>query len=204
MVAYPTGFTTLNISNMALSAIGARSTIANLNENSTEGAACKLWYDFSRLQTLAAFDWAFARKRVALTLSTEDPPTDVWLYRYIIPSDCVAIRYLWNPAGPSADAVPFTTELAADGTRTLLSNLEDAIVIYTSNVSSINLFTPFFIDALATYLAFRIAVTITGDLNIRGAMAQQFVQMMRVAPAQDANESVDPAPREAEAIRART
>lgn len=203
MVAYPTGFTTLNIANMALSAIGARSTIASLNENSSEGAACKLWYDFSRLQTLAAYDWSFARKRVALTESTDDPVEGVWLYRYIIPTDCVAMRYIWNPLGRAADAVPFDTELSDDGTRTILTNMEDAILVYTSDVSSLSLFTPFFIDALATYLGFRICVTITGDLNKRNAMAQQFVSMMRVAPSQDANESMDEAPRDAEAIRAR-
>lgn len=203
MFNYPTGFNSVMISNMALSALGARATVASLNENSNEGITCKLWYDFCRLQTLASYNWSFAKTRVDLVLSDEDPPDTIWDFRYLLPDDCIAIRELQNPLGPSADAVPYSIEKSPLGVRTLVTNLEDAVAVYTSDVTDTEEFTPFFADCLSTYLAYRIAVAITGDEGKRDQMAKQFVMMIRVAPAQDANESVDAPPRDAEAIRAR-
>lgn len=55
------------IANMALSHLGARHTIENLSEVSTEAEAAELWYEFSRLQTLESHDWGFARRRIVLT-----------------------------------------------------------------------------------------------------------------------------------------
>jgi len=202
----PTGFTTLSIANMALSSIG-QGAIVSLAENSAAGNACSLWYDFCRLQTLAAYNWSFARKRATLTEADEDddpPPEDVWLYRYVLPTDCVAVREVVNPLGPSADAVPYALEQSTDGlTKTLLTNLEDAQIVYTANVTLINMFTPFFIDCLAACIAYRIAYTITGSLDVRNEAGKYFVSILRTAPAQDGNETVEQAPRDSEAIRAR-
>lgn len=204
MVSWPLGFSTLSISNMALSHIG-QGAIGSLNENSAPGNACKLWYDFCRIQTLAAYDWSFARKRATLTESDEDddPPPDDWGYRYILPTDCVAVRYIVNPAGPTADAVPFKLAQGADGTKTLLCNMEEVDIWYTCDVTSINMFTVFFIDCLSLMMAWRIAFTITGSLDLQNEMGRRFVDTIRVAPAADANENVDQPPRDAEAIRAR-
>lgn len=58
--------TQLELANMALSHIGARDNIPSLAENSVEARTVSLWINPSRRQTLEAYNWNFARRRVEL------------------------------------------------------------------------------------------------------------------------------------------
>ncbi len=51
------------IGNMALSHIGASSTIESFGEDTNGAQQVNLWYDFSRQQTLESYDWGFARTK---------------------------------------------------------------------------------------------------------------------------------------------
>jgi hypothetical protein len=194
----------VKIANMALSHIGASSAIENLSENTAEAQATDLWYDFSRLQTLEAFDWSFARKRQALALHPEDAPDGIWTFRYQYPADCVAFRKIQNPLGPEADAVPFEIELSSDGlTKTILTDCEDAIGVYTMDLETTSLFSAFFVEALSFMLAHHIAYSVTGKRSLRQDMLNTFNEYILRAPAQNANEAVDRPERDAVHIRAR-
>jgi hypothetical protein len=87
----------VSICNMALSKIGASSSIESLTEESAEANECNLWYTFSRRQTLQATDWGFARRRITLATHGDDPPSGVWGYRYQYPSDCLTMRKIESP-----------------------------------------------------------------------------------------------------------
>lgn len=192
------------IANMALDNIGAKSVIASLSENSPEAKACKLWYDSSRRQALEAFNWSFARRRLTLASHSDDPPEQRWNFRYQYPVDCIKAREIENPMGPDADAIPFTIELDDAATaKTILTDLDDAVLIYTADISSTSLFSMFFVDTLSALLASRIAIKITGKRTLKGDMIQQYNALIRIAPAHDANEAVGKKPREAEHIRGR-
>lgn len=192
------------IANMALDSIGSKSSIASLNEASPEAKACKLWYGMSRRQALEAYNWSFARRRVTLASHSDDAPELRWNFRYQYPADCIKAREIENPLGPDADAVPFTIELSEDASvKTILTDLDDAILIYTADIDDTPLFSMFFVDTLSALLAARIAIKITGKRTLKGDMIQQYNSLLRMAPAHDANEAVGKKPREAEHIRVR-
>lgn len=192
------------IANLALDNIGSNSAIASLGENSPEAKACKLWYDMSRQHTLEAFDWSFARRRLALATHPDAAPYQRWSFRYQYPANCLKARKIENPLGPDADAIPYEIELSDDGSaKTILSNLDEAVLIYTSDITQTSLFSMFFVDTLASLLASRIAIKLTGKRTLKGDMIQQYNTLLRMAPAYDANEAVAKRPREAEHIRAR-
>lgn len=194
----------VQIANMALSNVGARSSIESLDEQSAEAKQCKLWYHFARTATLAAYDWSFARKRQFLAEHSEAPPED-WAFRYIYPSDAIAIRRLTNPAGYTDDAVAYHIEADSSGaTRCILTNLEEAEAVYTFDLDLPVLFSPHFIQAFSFELASHIAFSLTGKLSIKGVMEEEFGRHVRLAAAQDANQEVARKPREAEWIRARS
>lgn len=194
----------VKIANMALSNIGARSTIESLDEPSAEAKQCKLWYDFARVSTLEAYNWNFARKRQALAEHSEAAPTDVWTYRYIYPSDCIVARELENPLGYAADAVPFTVETDSTGVnKSILTNLEDARLIYTFDVELVSLFPALFVDAFSYALAARIAFSLTAKTSIKKDMMEAFREMVISAAASSGNEQIEQGPREAEWIRGR-
>ena len=210
------------IANMALGHVGTRSNIESLaDEVSTEANACRLWYDYSRVQTLEAFDWNFARVRAVLTTHGEDPPDGVWGFRYVYPGDCVSARKLENPTGTVAgqtgvwvsnfstpairgDAIAFEIELNSAGTqKTILTDLSDATLVYTFEQKSMNLWSPLGIEALALALASHIAFTLTGKIKLSQNLALTFQYMMLLAPANNANEMVDKPPRDSDWVRGR-
>ena len=197
-----TGFSKVSVANMALSLIGARSRISSFDENSAEAEQMRLWYEVSRAQVLQAYDWPFARRRIALPLSAIDPP-DQWGFRYDRLTDMIQMRYIWNPGGEDLDALPFDQEQDDNGNLTIVTNVENAVAIYTAYDENIQNFNPLFAEALAAYLASKIAFSLTGNQGIQSAMEQRYIAVMRYAHAVSAGEKVDKAPRDAEWIRNR-
>ena len=192
----------VQIANFALSKIGSTSTIESLTEDSTEANIMNLWFQFAREEALAAFNWSFARGRLTLATHSEDPPVD-WVYRYVYPSDCLKARFIENPAGPTKDPIPFEVETADNDTKSILTDQNEAKLIYTKPISNPSLFSPFFVEAFSTNLASKGAFTLTGKLSLRDKLADEATQMFRLAPAFDAQEKQERAAREAEHIRAR-
>jgi hypothetical protein len=194
----------VRIGNMALSHIGAGSTIESMSEQSVEARQINLWYDFSRRQALEGIDWSFARKRLALSLHNDPAPELEWSYRYQYPADAVIIRRLVNPLGKQANAVPYRVENSDDGqTMTILTNMPEAVAEYTFDLTATSLFSPMFIEALSYLLAHHIAFTLTGKMDLSANMLQMYVAIMRMAAANNGNEEVDVEPRDAEWIRSR-
>jgi len=192
----------VQIANMALSHIGDNSTIESLTENSSQAKTVNLWFHFARQLTLAAWDWSFARKREAIAEHDDDPP-DEWTYRYQYPADCIKARFIENPAGKLADPVPFVVEYSADGTKSILTDIEDAILIYTRDATEPLLFTHFFIEVFSLVLAAKIAFALTGRQKIKDDMDARAMRMLIYAPAMDASEQMEAPPRDAAHIRGR-
>lgn len=210
---------TVLISNMALSHLGA-GQIQAMDEASAEAIQANLWYDPSRKQALTSHNWGFARKRAVLAVHGDDPPEGVWAYRYIYPVDCLVARELVNPAmgavssltvfgsrpqdvWAAGDAVPFDVETSDNETKSILTDLEDATLVYTFNQESTSMFSWPFIDALAYLMAGRLAFALTGKRSLAQDMFEAYRSVVRSASATDANEGVAAAPREAEWIRKR-
>jgi len=194
----------VRICNMALSNIGAKSTIESLTEGSAESNECNLWYDWSRLQALEAFDWSFARRRLTLATHGDDPPGDEWGFRYQYPADCVKFRRIWNPAGLKALPVPYEIAMSENlGTKTILTDMDDAIGIFTFDQEIVTMFSPLFVDMMAALMASRLAMPLTGKKSIQDDMIQRFTNLQGAAPASNANEESQKPPQDADWIEAR-
>lgn len=200
----PQGFSKVRICNMALSKVGSRSNVEDLDTERTPAAnACRVWYDAARITTLETYHWSFAKKRLALSLHADAPPQE-WTYRYSWPSDCVAARLIENPLGLDADAVPFDSELgASDETRSIVTDMPEAVLIYTKDLDSPTLYSMHFINMMATQLAVFINPEITGKVRIATRLEREFSQLALLAPEHDADSSVPRAERDAPWIRAR-
>lgn len=192
----------VKIANFALSKIGTDATIESLTEDSSEANVCNLWFESVREQTLAAFNWGFAKKRATLAAHSEDPP-DEWGYRYQYPGDAVKVRFIVNPLGLEADPIPFVLESDANGVETLLTNLNEATVLYTRLVTEPTFYSPWFIECFATILASRICFALTGKLDLSLRLEEAARKHLIYAPAMDAQEKQDGPQRDASHIRAR-
>lgn len=205
------------ISNMALSNIGTRSNIESFSEASAEAAQCLLWYDYARKQTLEAFDWNFARKRIILALDSDAAPSEEWAFRYQYPQDCLRARRIVNPYGVIAasvfdnlstgnltDAPPFDVELSEDGMRkTIVTDVEQAKLVYTFDQTVEDSFEPLFVKCLAHLIGSYIAYTLTAKEDVMTTQYKLYEETLGFASMVNANEQVGRAPREAEWIRGR-
>lgn len=175
------------IANLAVSHFGDSATIASMTENTKAARYCNLHYEQARDETLAAFDWSFARKQIALAdLGT---PPDPWAYRYALPTDCLAARWLVDPSDP--DRLPIEFELAANDTldqACLLTDEPDAVLRYTARVASVALFSPPFILAVSFKLADYVCKPLTGDTKLKAAMQAGYVRALSAATTHDANQ----------------
>lgn len=193
----------VSIGNLALSHLGTRSTIETLDEDTPEAQQVSIWFNISLDQALATANWNFARKRINLAAHA-DAPSGTWLFRYIYPSDCIVARYIVNPIGDDEDLPPFKVETSDDGTtKTILTDISAATLVYTFHQTFAVLYSAFFVEMLSYLLAHHMAMSITGRKADREAMLQTYLQFSFQAPAMDANEGIERAPREAESIRGR-
>lgn len=193
----------VTIANMALSHLGNSNIIEDFGEQSPEADQARLWYDYSRLQSLEDFDWFFARRRATLASSEQGPPPE-WAYRYVWPADCVAPRKIPNPAGDEADPIPYAIEMNDEGSQnTILTNLDEATLVYTRDISNTKIFTPNFVLMFSYQLAYHMAMPITKKVSIEDRMLNRYNQLLAAAPAKAANQEMDKPPRESELIRSR-
>ena len=192
----------VSIGRMALSNIGDKSNIESLDEQSTAARKISIWYDHARKQALEAFDWSFARKRQTLATHGDDPTTE-WVYRYQLPSDCVAFRRIFNPLGEDAEPIPFDLEISTNGTLSILTNQADAIGVYTFDQTACDLFSPIFVTALSYLIAFYICYDVTGKQDVKKGALETYISLIRNAQTQNANQKQKGPPREASWIAAR-
>lgn len=142
--------TSIDIVNQALAHLGNKANVASIDppDGTAEAGWASRFYRTSVYRALEHHDWSFARKRAELNAVTN--PSSVWSYAYTKPSDCLAARRILTEDGTQFedDSAAFTIE----GT-TILTNKEDAVLVYTAPVADASLFTAAFSDVVAAELA---------------------------------------------------
>lgn len=192
------------IARMALSHLGATANIEDMDtEQTTVARQAKMWYDLAREQALADYDWNFARKRVALSLSEFAAPTTEWVFRYRYPADCLRARYIENPAGPFGDDPPFEVEEQTDGALSIVTDVENAVLVFTRNSQAPSVFSAHFVSALSYLLAHYMAGPVTGKDTKKQEMMQSYRFAVLSAAGNEANEGTQRPPRDAEWTRGR-
>ena len=114
------------------------------------------------------------------------------------------MRKIESPTTQPNDAIPFEIELDTAGNAlSILTDLDDAIAIYTRDLVSTAIFSEFFVVMLSTAIAANIAFALTGKQDLKKDMVDQFLLLSGAARASNANEQVAKAPRDADYIRGR-
>lgn len=194
----------VQICNLALSRVGAR-RISALSENTKEARECNKIFADTRDAVLAAHDWGFARKHA--TLATVATPTyPGWDYAYAYPVDCLAARRIKDDTG-SLSQVAYNSDeeryrnvgkvefeiratAALDG-KVVLTNQDDAVLIYTARVTDPNVFSVEFIDAFAYRLASDLAVPLRADTRKSDTHFRKYMLLIGSAKASSANEGYE-------------
>jgi hypothetical protein len=187
----------VDICNLALSHVGANSTISSLSEQSEEAFHCNLLYAELRDSTLRSHPWGFATKWLALS-DLGSPPGN-WTYQYSYPSDCLWARKVLQ-TNVALGAIPFEIGIATAGNSpVILTDQETATLVYTMQVTNTLAFDALFVQALGWRLAAELTMPLTRDFEKMQAALKMFQMMIGEARTIDANESTESVPRSIEA-----
>jgi len=228
----------IDISNRALGQAGAREQITSFTESSQSAIYCNLLFQPTFEQLGRAAHWNCLRFQAPLTLlkaaqgtpenqtGTILPiPPQPWLYEYLLPTDCLFVRYLQPTFLPQVGSVPiFPTPsslaptlrppqeipfvvgadiVSGSLTKIILTNLSLAQIVYTQNNPN-----PDFWDSQfqAAYVA-SLAAFLIPPLNLNMGLLNKQIQIADAIIAQartaDGNEGVVSQNREASWITAR-
>lgn len=193
----------VQICNMALSHISAGPLISSISppDGSVEAGYCATFYDMARTELLEPGNWAFSLRRAELAPVTN--PSDTWAYAYAIPSDCLrALRVLRVTLAVTVfnqdevalrqddrNGAPFDIEGSV-----LYTDQENAVLLYSVDVTDSARFTPSFTATLSYLLASYLAGPIikgNEGARVSDAMRQRAMSMADVSLAASANASSD-------------
>ncbi len=204
--------TEAGVCNLALVAIGHSQFVDDLNEESTEAEVAKAIFSKDRDATLERFQWKFATLRAALADLGAAVARDGWTFAYAIPANCIAPRVIVLPGqrAPSPEnRIPFDIEASATvvggpvNGKVLLTDEEDAELIYTARVVTPSLFSPLFVDALKWALASQFALGIQKKPAVALQMGQMYERSLQIAEAAQLQQSREDRPPRSEFITTR-
>lgn len=186
----------VGICNMALSAIGQDSTIADITESTKAARVCRVWFDTVYGAVLQDFPWNFARRFIALAESQEAIPG--WDKAYAYPSDCISAEAVTDAAGarigghyqwggvwsaswvnPLIMKVPFEVFAGAQASL-VATDLPKAYLLYTARIDDTERYPPMFVECLALRLASAIAMPLSASAEVLSRVSQAY-EMRRSA-----------------------
>jgi hypothetical protein len=167
------------ICNLALSHLGVGKEISDIETDaSSEGQACRRFYDIALDTTLRDVNWPFATRFRALAL-IEESPNDEWLFAYRYPTDCLKVRRILSGIRNETPDIRVPYKIAQDDAGLILyTDIEDAEIEYTVRESNAELYTADFIMAFSYRLAHYIGPRVTGGDFV--SLGNQIFQLYQI------------------------
>ncbi|QDP57311.1 MAG: hypothetical protein Unbinned1322contig1000_55 [Prokaryotic dsDNA virus sp.] len=200
-----------DISNLALGMLGSTLTISNVSSDTSAQAKVIRRHFQSSLETLLEkYEWGFATKIAALSLVEEAPNDGVYAFSYRAPSDSLVVRRIGAESALQSvedyeDERNEYEEFYDSSGVLIYSNIGDAFIRYTKNVSSSIAFPNHFGRALAAQLALDIAPSIITNnfAKIRNVLLIDAERKINDGIAADLNRKPRPKTSESRFVRVR-
>lgn len=180
----------VDICNLALSDMWQEAVITSIipPDGTVEAQHASVFYPIVRDKLLEMHSWYFATSRKSLALFSTNEAENSWGYSYAMPGNCLKPRIILLPtAARDTEAQRHEVEAREDGQVTIYTDVEDAVLVYTRNVTDTSKFTPMFVTAFGFLLAQYMAGPITKNPKTVRLMAQSFTSEYIQATAADAS-----------------
>lgn len=195
-----------SIYNDVLNMVGSTVFINNADtDTSPKVQAMNSVFDLCRREVLRSHDWSFAETRADLVLVGEN--TTEYGFQYAYPNKCVRARELQKDIR-RAKPIPFKVARYQDDDngeiKVILTDQQDARLIFTYDVEDLEMFDDLASQALAGLIAFRCSKSITTDKNAGTVAYNYFRSAISEARAADGNERIEDDPVDCDWIVARS
>ena len=181
----------VDICNLAIMRVGGQ-IISALTENTPAAIACNLQYDIARKDLLRSHPWNFALKLAQLAQNV-DPPLFGYDYSYSLPADCLRVLITKDQEESYLDGLDSSFNgyitisnrvdyMLSDSYKIIGRNLysDNGVVQikYISDITDTTQFDPSFVELLGVRLAMSIAYQITGSVQMRKDLADEFQYLL--------------------------
>lgn len=168
----------IEICNIALGLLGA-SAIRDFNEDNKRARMCELFFDFTRDELLAKFDWTFARKVAKLRNVIAKMPVPTGWQVCQLPADCLVPRNI-EPPGTQYKWDIFGDTIVTDKVGTVYLR-------YTAVEINVLLYSATFCNMLATGVALKLCMPIAQDKKLFEHLTGIYMRMEAELFESDAN-----------------
>lgn len=177
----------VDIANLALNRIGCN-TISSFGEGTRESTVLNAIYNINRVSVLRDFAWSFAMLELQLALLTE--VRSKWTYVYAYPSDCINALYIYNSASnEDRNAIPYEIGVSVTkDKKVLMTNQQNAVLVYTADISNSTLFDTSFVDAFAWKLASELVQPLRSETQLFQVMLNIYKTKIAEAARNSMNE----------------
>ena len=203
--------TQLDICNLALLRLG-QGQIGAMTEQSKEAQYCLKFWDADRRASLRDYAWNFATPDPALLALLPNTPVD-FAYAYQLPADCLRALTIFNPIMlregllgvvdisdvSSAAFDNLAQQILAELTffkirknRVLVTNMQNAYLVYTADITDTSKYDDQFVEALSYRLAIDLALPITANPQFASTMTSLYRGSLLAARKSDAQERKQP------------
>ena len=184
----------IDICNGAIMRLGGQ-LITSLTENSVAAIACNSQYNIVRRDLLRSHPWNFAIKYASLAQNLTPPPFG-YDFSYALPTDCLRVLGTSDQLDSSmfnygSDfngyiTISNTVDYALSDNykivgRNIYSNYGSLKIQYVADVTDTTLFDSSFVELLSVRLAMTIAYQVTGSVQMRNDLREEFEYLMRNA-----------------------
>lgn len=185
--------TSTDVANKALAHIGS-SPIDSINDNTKEAVSLKAHIDDCREIFLREAAPGFARKEVALAIASNET-SSIYTYVYTYPADCKKIRQIWNGTTNDDPRIEFETGAHSSGSsEVILTDREDAVLIYTRDIKNYDMFSKEDINVLALLLAWKTVHLIKRDRDLRARIEREYGLALAISKKNNKREQHVPLP----------
>jgi hypothetical protein len=178
--------------NRVLIELGVR-TVGNIeSDTSKEAKVGNTLYQPTLDYLLREVNPGFARQEVTLAVVTGATSVE-YDYVYAQPADCLLIKNVYKALSKS-DPVPY--EKRSNDTKSaveILTDEEDAVLVYTATIDNVNIMDKSFVDALVALLALKSVKTLTGDSTRKTELRQDYEFALSRTSGSDLSELEDKA-----------
>lgn len=165
--------TKLDICNMALAILG-QVDLSSLQEENQRAQLCNQYYDIVRQQLLRSHDWTFAKATEKLSLLKQDEERGLAQFVYAKPAKCLFVSKVFNK-GRMDKAGSFKLELDSSSKKEVIrTKVEEAYAEYVMDIEDTTLYDSQFVEAFSAALASKIAMSLTGSIQLYQMAMQTF------------------------------
>ncbi len=181
-----------DVVNQSLELIAAQTRITALGDGSPAGDAAAIYFQPTVNVVLREIDPAFARRTAALVASGAATPIVPWAFEYLYPADCMRMRQVRPPVADviADDPKPIRAAIAVDviaavTTKVILTNQANALIVYTSNIPTVDEWDSGFREAVVRRLANPLSLALSGRPDLARSLLDEAERYSQLSEAID-------------------